>query len=733
MFRSKSAPFVYRPLQWGEIRLLHVLPGSRSKDIRCSIEVHQRHQSLNYEALSYTWGDPDLKEDILCNGQKLSIRRNLAIALRALRYTDRPRVLWVDAVCINQNDGDERAVQVRLMCDIYHDAQRVVAWVGEESGEDQAIFKIEKFIDIPSKTEHTTEEDLTWLSVANFIRRSWFRRVWIVQELAVARRLTLFCGTRQIEWEVLRKALFKFVDRCGVFLNTTKADISLEGIFTLLSIRNLVTDHKPENQELQGRFFQLELNQIDNNRKALYVQGGDLCNFVKGTRLFGSSDPRDHIYAMLGLVLPEESQVIPVNYSRSNPYQTAFRNFALSCITQSGYLDVLSQAGLHESLPSWAPDWTQTSQSYSLPTGAYSASGKTKAQVTPVMKTRPFNNAVRENENTADVLIFRGKIIDTVRVLTPGFAISSEPSDQVFEKAVLRLLKIGLPLTSILSGNSPLKDFPVLPKSLQEPSIRIKPPLEKQWRQLADTCAPYPTGQSVSDAYTMTLIGDLPFNQLGSAPQSLRHECFRIWREQLPENPVMIRGALSSSTWTGKSSNTGETIIRVDPQLTKLFSQHDVSSREEQRVRMEKDNLVLVNPESRFPVYANKTLVKGYQGISKLLRGGEKPAEKNEEEIAVDDAKVKMSISRLFGRRVERLARNRQFCKTARRYMGWVPGSARVDDVICLLEGGSVPFVLRRDPNSSAYRLVGEAYIHGLMYGEGMGFEETGMQDIWLL
>jgi Heterokaryon incompatibility protein (HET) len=87
----------------------------------------------DYEALSYVWGDPLIRENIELDGVEFQVTTNLHAALRHLRWVTRPRLLWIDAVCINQTNPAERSKQVSLMTEIYKHAKQVIIWLGESS------------------------------------------------------------------------------------------------------------------------------------------------------------------------------------------------------------------------------------------------------------------------------------------------------------------------------------------------------------------------------------------------------------------------------------------------------------------------------------------------------------------------------------------------------------------------------------------------------------------------
>ena len=134
-----TLPYTYTPLSVdikGQIRLLILLPGLPDADIKCLVKGADlndaERESSEFEALSYVWGDtsPEKKTPIQVDNAILLVGRNLRSALLHLRDEEQPRTLWVDAVCINQEDFDERSRQVPLMGDIYRTATRAIAWLG---------------------------------------------------------------------------------------------------------------------------------------------------------------------------------------------------------------------------------------------------------------------------------------------------------------------------------------------------------------------------------------------------------------------------------------------------------------------------------------------------------------------------------------------------------------------------------------------------------------------------
>jgi Heterokaryon incompatibility protein (HET) len=184
-----------------EIRILKVESASRmSEPIRCRLE----HTSLNdlppYTALSYCWGSASDCRTIYVDRHSVQIRANLYYALRQLRSED-TRELWVDALCINQDDNAEKNSQIYLMRNIYYRAQEVIAWVGLDGREDGPL--------IASLQEGTALETEFFDQLNRFLRREYWRRAWIIQEIAFARQLTVRCSSHSLKWSQLKSGVLR--------------------------------------------------------------------------------------------------------------------------------------------------------------------------------------------------------------------------------------------------------------------------------------------------------------------------------------------------------------------------------------------------------------------------------------------------------------------------------------------------------------------------------------------
>ncbi|KIN07112.1 hypothetical protein OIDMADRAFT_109868, partial [Oidiodendron maius Zn] len=179
------AAYEYQPLDTNKpsIRLLKILKGNLGDDIQCELIEGWIEESIPYDALSYTWGNTRKPATITVDGTAMDITLNAYEALQQIRSKYESRYLWIDAICINQDDHKERGYQVLQMGHIYRNAERVVIWLGEGTKETDLIMDSMKPLhQIFTKKEAGCYEGMELLS-----SRPWFRRIWILQEIANAR------------------------------------------------------------------------------------------------------------------------------------------------------------------------------------------------------------------------------------------------------------------------------------------------------------------------------------------------------------------------------------------------------------------------------------------------------------------------------------------------------------------------------------------------------------------
>lgn len=247
---SHNNKYRYSPLLPGNgnIRLLRLMAAAGDDDKNTTVECQLFDYPLQklgegthlYEALSYAWGDSNNLRPILINRHKFLITRNLYSALLHLRNRFLDRILWVDALCIYQNDNQEKGQQILLMAEIYSKAIRVIVWLGvTEKDSDQALETIHLAADnattepIEIKFAQASEtiqlaagntsaeplvDELNKQAILTLLKRPWFKRIWVrvlvfnpihihsltrliqvLQEVAAARNILIKCGSTEID------------------------------------------------------------------------------------------------------------------------------------------------------------------------------------------------------------------------------------------------------------------------------------------------------------------------------------------------------------------------------------------------------------------------------------------------------------------------------------------------------------------------------------------------------
>lgn len=189
------------PLSVRLCRLHRGLPGS---PIRCDLSEHILIDAKNnYDALSYAWNSDSAPRWILLNGKKFKIQESLMGALQSLRQVDDDMVLWVDALCINQADDQEKKYQVPLMDQVYLNAAMVRIWLGPLEGFADRAFDFLESLEISGKVpimRSTTHEVTT--AIKDLCSKNYWTRGWIVQEVLVAKSPIIYCGSRKVSFSV---------------------------------------------------------------------------------------------------------------------------------------------------------------------------------------------------------------------------------------------------------------------------------------------------------------------------------------------------------------------------------------------------------------------------------------------------------------------------------------------------------------------------------------------------
>lgn len=353
------------------IRILILEPGAWDTLIKCDLRTECLDDQPEYEALSYVWGAASILKPISLCGHEHLATANLETALRHLRQEDAARILWVDALSVNQADLKEREQQVKLMTRVYTQAKTVIGWTGEASDDsDQAIefirdlgeftlkyedslFGDDDEIMLPRQGSAQTAadyiEDLgfpfrsrNWTALWRFLHRPFWTRVWIIQELAVRGVLkkssgVIVCGFASMERKhydsacalILMIILYGNCSRHGALMD--------EPLLSMIAF-----GHPP------GLTMSQILSACNFNKKPLF-------HLIRITQRFQATDPRDKVYALLGLAL-EGDREFPPDYTITA--RQALVNLVKFLIAKDRDLGILAGNRSVPNLlgPSWTPD-----------------------------------------------------------------------------------------------------------------------------------------------------------------------------------------------------------------------------------------------------------------------------------------------------------------------------------------------------------------------------------------
>jgi hypothetical protein len=345
------------------MRLVILESGTEEDEIRCKIIHTDIYHAGRYEALSYAWGDTTNKMHIVLDNELFEVTQNLESALRNLRHpSPHARTLWIDAICIDQQNHDERNAQVQRMKSIYEVAVRVVIWLGRyhEAEDDSLTFKedIWGFGHLDPGTLELTQSAFqlveilststpimsyirrgpAWAHLTRIVQRSWFRRLWVVQEVKVAKYTTLMCGRCITTWRKLKHATM-------VIGNTLKHAFR-DRVESLLFLSEVTMTH----------VLHISLVNADPT---------NLLSVLQQTASAETTDPRDRLFGIIGITWESGSRDIDVDYSK--PPNIVYRDWAISRIQRKKNLDVFSaceDSGKFGSMkdatfPSWVPDLRQ--------------------------------------------------------------------------------------------------------------------------------------------------------------------------------------------------------------------------------------------------------------------------------------------------------------------------------------------------------------------------------------
>jgi hypothetical protein len=399
---------VHDRLEPGQIRLLILLPAKKEYyPLLCTLETRtwQGDTEPRYAALSYFWGsdicngrlylardrhaqdlaNPDHWGHTEKNAIRIPIRNNLFRALLRLRRSDRPVSLWVDAMCINQDDTEEKTDQLGQMVNVYSKAENVCVWLGESDDEGRsniAMKFIREIMDFAVLDRYARDkrQAMKWHALAELMRDRWFSRRWVVQEISLALgKVSIHCGGEMVHGSDFADAVSLLASNQEAVKNLFDYSEWREGPNTLGNVESF------------GAYVLLEatsklfLTTTPNEKKEVEITKPIKCleSLVTSLKTFDASDPRDLIYSLVSIasdtsqgsdIYPgkrteglsgKENVSLKVDYSKSKV--DVYKDFVRFCILSSGSLDVIcrpwampiakkaSDKKSLETLPSWIP------------------------------------------------------------------------------------------------------------------------------------------------------------------------------------------------------------------------------------------------------------------------------------------------------------------------------------------------------------------------------------------
>ncbi|KAF5637117.1 heterokaryon incompatibility het-6 [Fusarium sp. NRRL 52700] len=348
-------------------RLVSLQPGCDGAPLTLRLLNSKLCEAQPYEAVSYVWGD--VKDLVSINVQgdedtetQALISQNCHAALSSFRDSESPRLLWIDSICIDQESPVEKNHQLNLMARIYKNASQVLVYLGRGTPDSDAAMRCIREIDEPSNDDGYGAAEASAVipqnqsAVSTLFKRSWFFRVWVLQEITFAQKATVIYGDYQLSWESF-KTFFHWNVNAGW---------------------------------IQRLPFSVTYA-VSPTPYVLHVTFGErLLKILEDTRTCGATDPRDKLYAILPLLdrhheeMKEEFEeykerwdyteqelqemairqrrlTVPVNYSHS--VSRVYTDLAIMLMGSVG-LDILSHVVKESTipgLPTWVPDWSITS------------------------------------------------------------------------------------------------------------------------------------------------------------------------------------------------------------------------------------------------------------------------------------------------------------------------------------------------------------------------------------
>jgi hypothetical protein len=376
--KTQHPAYRNQPLGPTQIRLLslqtthlqHVFPWIPHR-LELVITRHNLEDEPDFAAVSYVWGNAPASVSIPCNGSSILITPNVYEMLERFRLFGLP--VWIDAICINQEDVEEKRTQIPLMQKIYRNASNVYVWMGSSSpAVRDFMLDFGRVVELsrtwtpqlPTGNPDWRGEDWPdnehqfWGGAHHILRNDWFKRLWTFQEIVLAKRSTLFAGSLWINGDDFFDFVGKGIYEVGGYLHDARRGCSAEvedKIYSELAFETCAAI------VLYSTQFRKDVPTIIHSQ---------LAHVISGLRKRSAKEKVDRVWAILGLLdeILQDRLKPMVDYSEPAriEYWRTYIQFAKAVfvVGQSLVLfDICPCSGGHVKIPSWCPDLSSQPES----------------------------------------------------------------------------------------------------------------------------------------------------------------------------------------------------------------------------------------------------------------------------------------------------------------------------------------------------------------------------------
>ena len=428
---------IFSTTQQPAIRLLVVFAGL-PQDPLLGVFVQETldftaDQEPFWTAVSYTWGNQTPSEILLIDDRYLPFTSNVTQIVRDLREPNRHIIVWIDAVCINQNDAEEKVSQLEIMRRIYEQAKEVVIWLRPSEqvsvtnlimasqwldekmiNQDHEVSKLP--LDLAFRQDHPS---LKWDEPFHRVATSeWFQRIWVIQEAVVAKNLWLYIEHERITWDLVCSATLRF-------LSGYDTERALKETLDQCCISGLLKDYSraiSNTISMLRLIHRLRASWQDHTFHLVPSEVVHLCRHQK------TSLAADMIYGLMGLFVPSpfstSSVSLEINYGQRSFH--AYQRFAIWCMETERNLDVVTQLRNESGQSPWGP-WDYLPLHSSSWVGKWDENRRTDFTTSTDMNlgpvrqpaVAPIPSNIRMFRTMKNILVLRGFIIDTFKSAFP--------------------------------------------------------------------------------------------------------------------------------------------------------------------------------------------------------------------------------------------------------------------------------------------------------------------------